>query len=274
MAASATEISSAAPMAAVKHPAPPGAGQQWRQHSREQALQPARQALGGRQLGAAVVALARFNCGCRWSLARLCLASRAGTGCCSAAACLSSTTPPVDRRYRQRRGPDTSRSVAAAGCRRLGPTLFRGAVLRAGSCRRLKLFPVNRVRPLRTTKPVMAAATKKDSMKLSTLTLALLLPLALVACEKSTPPAPVVIGVPGPAGATGATGNTGNTGNTGSAGTTGSTGSTGDTGARGTTGSTGATGSQGSEGTQGAPGSSGAGTTVIVVPPAASAPRQ
>lgn len=178
---------------------------------------------------------------------------------------------PADRRHWQRRGSDNSQPVPVAGCWRLGPTLFRGAVLRAGSCRRTKLSRSRGARPLRTSEPVMVAATKEDSMKLSTLTLALLLPLALVACERSAPPAPVVIGVPGPAGAPGATGNTGNTGNTGSAG---STGSTGETGARGTTGSTGTTGSQGSEGTQRAPGSSGAGTTVIVVPPAASAPRQ
>ncbi len=77
--------------------------------------------------------------------------------------------------------------------------------------------------------------------------------LALAACDKPTvvnnPPATVV--VPGPAGPTGATGNTG---------ATGSTGDTGNTGATGNTGNTGATGSTGT------------GTTVIVVPPAASAP--
>ena len=73
---------------------------------------------------------------------------------------------------------------------------------------------------------------------------ALLATLALTACDK-----PVVVNVPppvpgpaGPVGATGATGNTGNTGNTGSTGSTGETGKTGD------------------------------GTTVIVMPPAASAP--
>lgn len=66
--------------------------------------------------------------------------------------------------------------------------------------------------------------------------------LTLVACDKptvvNTPPATVV--VPGPAGPTGATGNTGATGSTGS---TGATGAAGD------------------------------GTTVIVLPPAASAPK-
>lgn len=115
---------------------------------------------------------------------------------------------------------------------------------------------------MRTTEPMVAAATKRDPMKLSTLTLALLLPLALVACDRSAPPAPVVIAVPGPAGATGATGATGSTGNTGN------TGSTGDTGAKGNT------GSQGFEGAKGNTGTSGAGTTVIIVPPAASAPLQ
>ncbi len=65
--------------------------------------------------------------------------------------------------------------------------------------------------------------------------------LALAACDKPTvvnTPAPVVV-VPGPAGPTGATGNTGATGSTGSTGAT---------------------------------GTAGEGTTVIVVPPAASAP--
>ena len=84
--------------------------------------------------------------------------------------------------------------------------------------------------------------------------------LTLAACDKptvvNTPPAAVA--VPGPAGPTGATGDTGSTGNTGN---TGATGSTGDTGSTGATGATGATGTAGE------------GTTVIVVPPAASAPR-
>ena len=75
---------------------------------------------------------------------------------------------------------------------------------------------------------------------------ALLAALTLGACEKATT-VNVPAGAPGPAGATGATGGTG------------STGATGYDGAKGNTGATGATG----EGN----------TTVIVVPPAASAPR-
>ena len=68
---------------------------------------------------------------------------------------------------------------------------------------------------------------------------------------------PTTVAVPGPAGPTGATGNTGDKGQTGNAGATGATGNTGDTGNTGSTGRTGA---------------SGEGTTVIVIPPAASAP--
>jgi hypothetical protein len=75
---------------------------------------------------------------------------------------------------------------------------------------------------------------------------AALIPLAFVACNKTeAPPPPVVVTVPGPAGPTGATGSTGTTG---------------------------ATGSPGTEGATGATGRTGDGTTVIVVPPAASAP--
>ena len=79
--------------------------------------------------------------------------------------------------------------------------------------------------------------------------LALPAALALTACDKPTvvnvpPPAPMA--VPGPAGPTGATGSTGSTGSTGQPGDTGATGATGRT---------------------------GSGTTVIVVPPAASAPN-
>lgn len=81
--------------------------------------------------------------------------------------------------------------------------------------------------------------------------LALLAAVSLTACDRPTvvnnPTTPVA--VPGPAGATGATGNTGGTGATGNTGNTGNTGST------------------------GATGKSGDGTTVIVVPPAASAPN-
>jgi hypothetical protein len=83
---------------------------------------------------------------------------------------------------------------------------------------------------------------------------ALFAALTLAACDK---PATVIVpgpavAVPGPAGPTGATGATGGTG------ATGSTGNTGDTGYTGATGATGKTGE---------------GTTVIVVPPAASAPK-
>ena len=84
--------------------------------------------------------------------------------------------------------------------------------------------------------------------------LALLAAVSLTACDRPTvinnPTTPVA--VPGPAGATGATGSTGATGNTGNTGYTGATGNTGSTGAT---------------------GKSGDGTTVIVVPPAASAPN-
>ena len=82
-------------------------------------------------------------------------------------------------------------------------------------------------------------------MKHSILMLALLATLGLAACDNRPeviyvpPPA---AGPPGPAGPTGATGNTGNTGNTGF---------------------------DGSKGDAGKPGE---GTTVIVMPPSASAP--
>jgi hypothetical protein len=96
---------------------------------------------------------------------------------------------------------------------------------------------------------------REKTMKHLLLIPALLATLALVACEKPTtvnmPVTPVA--VPGPAGPTGATGDTGSTGSTGS------TGATGYDGAKGATGAMGATG----EGN----------TTVIVVPPAASAPN-
>jgi len=79
-----------------------------------------------------------------------------------------------------------------------------------------------------------------------------LLALGLQACDKPTvvnvPPPPVV--APGPPGPPGETGNTGSTG------------------------STGATGATGSPGFDGATGKPGTGTTVIVVPPAASAPTK
>ena len=96
------------------------------------------------------------------------------------------------------------------------------------------------------------------TLLLTTLT-ALVASITLVACDRTVVAVPVSVPtpVPGPAGPTGATGatgdtgNTGNTGNTGSTGATGSTGNTGDTGARGRTGGD---------------------TTVLVLPPAASAP--
>ena len=88
---------------------------------------------------------------------------------------------------------------------------------------------------------------------------AVLMAVALSACDKPTvvAPAVVTVPVPGPTGPTGATGATGSTGSTGS---TGYTGATGDTGATGTTGDTGAVGETGKTG----------GDTVIVVP---NAPR-
>jgi len=76
--------------------------------------------------------------------------------------------------------------------------------------------------------------------------------LALAACDKPTVVnVPVPVAVPGPAGPQGATGSTGNTGNTGA---------------------TGSTGAMGNDGSQGATGKTGSGTTLIIVPPAASAP--
>lgn len=87
-------------------------------------------------------------------------------------------------------------------------------------------------------------------MNHSILSLALLASMSLAACEKPTvvnvPGTPVA--VPGPAGPTGATGSTGNTGATGS------------------------TGGQGMDGNKGDTGKTGGNTTLIVLPPAASAP--
>jgi hypothetical protein len=83
---------------------------------------------------------------------------------------------------------------------------------------------------------------------------ALLVPLSLTACDRPTvvnaPPA--VVAVPGPAGPQGATGMQGNDGNTGA---------------------TGSQGVDGSKGNKGDKGRSGDGTTVVVVPPATTAPR-
>jgi hypothetical protein len=101
-------------------------------------------------------------------------------------------------------------------------------------------------------------------MNHKTLLVALLFPLALIACDRPTvvnvPPAATP--VPGPAGPAGETGSTGSTGATGNTGNTGSTGYTGDTGATGNTGATGATGK------------SGEGTTTVIITPAASAPAK
>lgn len=78
-------------------------------------------------------------------------------------------------------------------------------------------------------------------MKTTLLLLSMLGAAGLTACERNTPVV-VPVAVPGPTGATGATGATGTQG---------------------------ATGTEGAKGTTGQPGE---GTTVIVVPPAASAP--
>ena len=87
-------------------------------------------------------------------------------------------------------------------------------------------------------------------MKPTLFSITLLSLLGLAACDRPTVVnvPPPTVAVPGPAGPTGATGATGNTGSTGSTGSTGETGNT------------------------GATGRPGDGTTVIVIPPAASAP--
>ena len=93
-------------------------------------------------------------------------------------------------------------------------------------------------------------------MNHSILLATLLATLGLAACERPAVVAvPVPVTVPGPAGPQGATGNTGNTGSAGATGSTGYTGATGDAGATGRT------------------GRAGDGTTVIVVTPPASAPK-
>ena len=103
-------------------------------------------------------------------------------------------------------------------------------------------------------------------MKYSIVFSAVLMALALGACDKKTTVVPATVvnlpaPVPGPAGPAGATGATGVTGSTGS---TGATGATGDTGATGSSGNTGATGERGKTG----------GDTVVVIPPAAPAPAE
>ncbi|MHB8666474.1 MAG: collagen-like protein [Burkholderiales bacterium] len=95
-------------------------------------------------------------------------------------------------------------------------------------------------------------------MKYSIVFSAVVMALALSACDKPTvvtPAAVVTVPVPGPAGPAGATGATG------------ATGTAGDTGATGSTGYTGATGSPGDTGAAGERGKSG-GDTVVVIPPA------
>ncbi len=90
-------------------------------------------------------------------------------------------------------------------------------------------------------------------MKYSMVISALVMALALSACDRPTvvtPAAVITVPVPGPAGPTGATGATGATGYTGA------TGSTGYTGATGAPGDTGATGERGKTG----------GDTVVIVP--------
>lgn len=106
---------------------------------------------------------------------------------------------------------------------------------------------------------------KEQPMKLSKLLLLLSAAAALAACDR---PSPTVVNVPPPAGAV--------PGPPGPQGATGSTGSTGNTGSQGNQGNDGLKGNQGNQGTQGNTGNTGKpgeGTTVIVVPPAASAPN-
>src|SRR5664280_1033367 len=108
--------------------------------------------------------------------------------------------------------------------------------------------------------------TKGFPMNRSIWIAALIVPLSLVACDRPTVvtspalvavPGPTVevpgpaVAVPGPAGPQGATGIQGNEGNTGA---------------------TGSPGMEGNKGNKGDTGRSGDSTTVIVVPPAASAP--
>lgn len=69
-------------------------------------------------------------------------------------------------------------------------------------------------------------------MKYSVVVSALLMALAISACDKPpvVTPTVVTVPVPGPAGPAGATGQSGSTGEVGAAGATGNTGATGDTG--------------------------------------------
>jgi len=119
---------------------------------------------------------------------------------------------------------------------------------------------------------VFIKQSKGILMKYSIMFSAVLMALALSACDKPTvvtPAAVVAVPVPGPAvpvpGPAGPTGATGSTGSSGASGDTGATGSTGGTGATGSTGGTGATGSTGDTGAQGQRGKTG-GDTVVIVP--------
>ena len=104
-------------------------------------------------------------------------------------------------------------------------------------------------------------------MNPSQLLLVLFAASALAACDRPNPtiinvPAPMPEVVPGPPGPQGATGNQGSQGNQGNDGLKGNQGMQGNTGNTGSTGNTGNTGRPGE------------GTTVIVLPPAASAPTK
>lgn len=101
-------------------------------------------------------------------------------------------------------------------------------------------------------------------MNPSQLLLVLFAASALAACDRPNPtiinvPAPMPEVVPGPPGPQGATGNQGSQGNQGNDGLKGNQGMQGNTGNTGSTGNTGRPGE---------------GTTVIVLPPAASAPTK
>jgi len=93
--------------------------------------------------------------------------------------------------------------------------------------------------------------------------LALFAASTLAACQPEVVNVPVPVATPGPAGPTGATGSQGNDGSTGAKGNQGN---------QGNDGNTGATGMQGNDGMQGDKGRTGGNTTLIIVPPAASAP--
>ena len=96
---------------------------------------------------------------------------------------------------------------------------------------------------------ITLAPCRPFQARVALLTAAVLATLALAACDRpATVVVPAVVTVPGPAGPAGETGAQGNQGNQG------------------------AMGMQGNDGNQGAMGKPGGGTTVIVVPPGASAP--